>query len=85
MACYAFGFVNQYTTPIAIDNIGWRYYAIDAAWDVVICMIIWFFVVETRNSALEEVDELFYGKIHADNVFIGRSDDVQTKLEGAQE
>lgn len=80
MACYAFGFVNQYTTPIAIDNIGWRYYAINAAWDVVICVIIWLFFVETRNLALEEVDELFDGKIHADNVFIGRGDSVQTKL-----
>lgn len=81
MACYAFGFVNQYTTPIAIDNIGWRYYAINAAWDVVICVIIWYFFVETRTLALEEVDELFDGKIHADGVFIGRGDDVKTKAD----
>jgi hypothetical protein len=64
-------FVNQYTTPIAIENIGWSFYAINAAWDVVICMIIRFFFVETRNLELEEVDELFDGKIHAGNVFIG--------------
>jgi hypothetical protein len=74
MACYAFGAVHQYTTLIAIDNIGWRYYAINAVWDVIICVIICFFSVETRNLALEEVDELFDGKIHADNVFIGRGD-----------
>lgn len=74
MACYAFGFVNQYTTPIAMANIGWRYYAINAAWDVVICVIIWFYFVETKDLALEEVDELFDGQIHAEGVFIGRGD-----------
>ncbi|EOO04057.1 putative hexose transporter protein [Phaeoacremonium minimum UCRPA7] len=81
MACYAFGFVNQYTTPIAIDNIGWRYYAINAAWDVVICAIIWFFFVETKSLALEEVDKLFDGKIHADGVFVGRGDDIRLKAD----
>lgn len=79
MACYAFGFVNQYTTPIAIDSIGWRYYAINAAWDVVICAIIWFFFVETKGLALEEVDKLFDGQIHADGVFVGRGDDIKLK------
>jgi MFS family permease len=83
MACNAFGFVNQYTTPIAIDSIGWRYYAINAAWDVVICIIIWFFFVETKGLALEEVDELFDGTIHAEGVFVGRGDNVTTKADEA--
>ncbi|RFU29524.1 hypothetical protein B7463_g6815, partial [Scytalidium lignicola] len=71
MICYAFGFLNQYTTPIAIDNIGWRYYAINAAWDVVICGIIWSWFVETKGLALEEVDEIFDGMIHTDGVHVG--------------
>ena len=79
MACYALGFVNQYTTPIAIDSIGWRYYAINAGWDAVICAIIWLFFVETKNLALEEVDQLFDGEIHAEGVFIGRGDEIKTK------
>jgi MFS family permease len=79
MACYSFGFVNQYTTPIAIDNIGWRYYAVNAAWDVVICGIIWWLFVETKGLALEEVDELFDGVVHADGVFIGNGENVVAK------
>ena len=53
----------------------WRYYAINAAWDVV----IWSFFVETRVLVLEDVDELFDEKIHPDNVFNGRGDDVHTE------
>lgn len=77
MACYAFGFVNQYTTLIAINRIGWRYYAINAAWDVVICAIIFWFFVETKGRALEEVDELFDGVVHADGIFIGDGKNVE--------
>ncbi|KAG0647688.1 Dephosphocoenzyme A kinase [Hyphodiscus hymeniophilus] len=40
MACYVFGSLNQYTTPIAIDSIGWRYYTLNTARDVGICAII---------------------------------------------
>ncbi|KUI55193.1 Lactose permease [Cytospora mali] len=76
MACYAFGFVNQYTTPIAINNIGWRYYAINAAWDAVICLIIWYWFVETKGLALEEVDQIFEGVVHSDGVFIGDGKNV---------
>ena len=79
MVCYAFGFLNQYTTPIAINNIGWRYYAMNAAWDVVICVIIWFYFVETKGLALEEVDELFDGVVHSDGVHIGGGTNVASK------
>jgi hypothetical protein len=79
MACYAFGFLNQYTTPIAINSIGWRYYAINAAWDVGICAIIWFWFVETTGLALEEVDEIFDGMIHTDGVHVGDGKNVSSK------
>jgi MFS family permease len=79
MACYAFGFVNQYTTPIAIDNIGWRYYAINASWNVVICVLIWKWFVETKGLTLEETDELFDGIMHSDGVFVGDGRNVIAK------
>ncbi|KUI69084.1 Lactose permease [Cytospora mali] len=86
MACYAFGFVNQYTTPIAINNIGWRYYAINAAWDAVICIIIWYWFVETKGLALEEVDQIFEGVVHSDGVFIGDGKNVNVgkDIEGVE-
>lgn len=81
MFCYAFGFLNQYTTPIAIDKIGWRYYAINAAWDVGICAIIYFWFVETKGLALEEVDKLFDGLVHTEGVHIGDGTNVSAKSE----
>ncbi|KAJ9144701.1 Major facilitator superfamily domain, general substrate transporter [Pleurostoma richardsiae] len=80
MACYAFGFLNQYTTPIAMNNIGWRYYAINAAWDVGICAIIWFWFVETKGLALEEVDQLFDGVVHTEGIRIGDGTNISLKL-----
>ncbi|KAI7972324.1 hypothetical protein EIK77_003395 [Talaromyces pinophilus] len=79
MACYAFGFLNQYTTPIAMNNIGWRYYAINAAWDVGMCAIIWFWFVETKGLALEEVDKLFDGVVHTEGIRIGDGTNISLK------
>jgi hypothetical protein len=79
MACYAFGFANQYTTPIAIDNIGWRYYVINASWNVVICALIWKWFVETKGLTLEETDELLGGIMHSDGVFVGDGRNVLAK------
>lgn len=79
MVCYAFGFLNTYTTPIALDNIGWKYYCINAAWDVVVCAIIWFLFVETKGLALEEIDGLFDGIVHTDGVHIGDGRHVLAK------
>lgn len=79
MACYAFGFLNQYTTPIAINNIGWRYYALNAAWDVGICAVIWFWFVETKGLALEEVDQLFDGVVHTDGVLVGDGTNMEER------
>jgi len=85
MACYAFGFLNQYTTPIAMDSIGWRYYAVNAAWDVGICVIIFFWFVETKGLSLEEVDEIVDGVVHTDGVRIGDGTNVAHKSADADD
>lgn len=46
------GLINQYTTPIALQNIGWRFYAVNASWNVVICGIIALYFIETRGRPL---------------------------------
>lgn len=56
---YAFAFLNTYTLPIAIEKISWRYYAINAGWNVAIVVVIWLLFVETKGKTLEEVDQLF--------------------------
>ena len=72
--------MNQHTTAIVINDISWRYYAVNVDWDVVICVIMWWFsFVETKGRALEEVDELFDGVVHADGIFIGDGRNVVSK------
>lgn len=67
---WAFSFLNLYTTPIALKNVSWRYYVINGGWNVVIIAIIIFFFVETKGRSLEEIDEIFDGVIHTDEVVI---------------
>ncbi|KAJ6539698.1 general substrate transporter [Mycena capillaripes] len=64
MAMYALvvscaSFVNTYAGPIALQNIGWKYYIVYVVWDLFECVVIWFCVVETRGRTLEELNEIF--------------------------
>ncbi|KAL6408724.1 putative hexose transporter protein [Ilyonectria robusta] len=72
--CFVIGFINQYTTPIAISEISWKYYIINACWNVVVIGLIWSLFVETKGMTLEEVDEIFDGVVHTEGVRIGTGD-----------
>ncbi|KAH8881869.1 MFS general substrate transporter [Thozetella sp. PMI_491] len=61
---YAFQVMMNYTLPTALETIGWKFYAINAAWDALIVVAIWFLFVETKGKTLEEIDALFDGKVH---------------------
>ncbi|CAI6095278.1 unnamed protein product [Clonostachys chloroleuca] len=56
---YAFGFLNLYTIPIAIERIGWRYYAANAGWNAAILIIVYLWFKETKGRTLEEIDGVF--------------------------
>lgn len=43
---YGFTILLTYTLPIALENISWRYYAMNAGWNVLIVIAIWFLFVE---------------------------------------
>src|ERR1700754_1358619 len=62
---FAFSFLNLYTTPIALAKITWKYYAINAAWDVVILAVIMWLFVETKGKTLEQIDMIFEGVTHS--------------------
>ena len=55
-----------WTMPIALENIGWKTYMINGAWNVVIVGIILWFWVETKGRTLEEIDEVLEGAKHSD-------------------
>ncbi|RSL44980.1 hypothetical protein CEP51_016157 [Fusarium floridanum] len=56
---YLFSFLNLYTIPIAIEKIGWRYYAVNAGWDAAIIVVVFLFFKETKGRTLEEIDGVF--------------------------
>lgn len=63
--------------PIALENIGWKTYMINASWDVLEVAFVVFFWVETRKRSLEEIDEIFEGKVHILNQNIIEGHDIE--------
>ena len=55
-------FFNQYINPIALDNIGWKYYIFYCVWLAIELVVVWFFYIETRNTPLEEIARYFDGE-----------------------
>ncbi|KAL2847155.1 hypothetical protein BJY01DRAFT_234348 [Aspergillus pseudoustus] len=58
----ASSFVAGYLNPVALDNIGWRYYICQIVFDSLVVVIIYFTFVGTRGFTLEEVAQVFDGK-----------------------
>ncbi len=54
-------FFNQYVNPVALDNIGWKYYIFYCVWLGVELAVVWFYYIETRNTPLEEIAKYFDG------------------------
>lgn len=58
--------------PIALDNIGWKYYIVFVMWLAIESTIIYFAYPETKGPALEELSRLFEEE---DPMVKGRLDD----------
>ncbi|KAK8141204.1 hypothetical protein G3M48_000567 [Beauveria asiatica] len=50
-----------YVNPIALENIGWKFYIYYCVWVAVIFLTVYFFFVETAGPTLEELANLFEG------------------------
>lgn len=47
-------------SPIALDHLGWKFYFLFVAWDVVVTLpVVYFFFKETKQVSLEDIDLLF--------------------------
>jgi len=53
---------NQYVNPIALKNIGWKYYIVYVIWILFEFVYCYLFVLETKNRTLEETAALFDGE-----------------------
>ncbi|ORY30407.1 general substrate transporter [Naematelia encephala] len=54
--------INTFGLPPALAAIGWKTYLIFFAWDIVGIIVVWLFVVETKQLSLEDMDEIFDSK-----------------------
>ncbi|KIY67110.1 general substrate transporter [Cylindrobasidium torrendii FP15055 ss-10] len=52
--------INTFGLPVALERITWKVYLIFTIWDAFECVMIYFFVAETKGLTLEEVDEVFH-------------------------
>lgn len=53
---------NQYTNPIALQAIQWKYYLVYAVWIFIELGFVYVYVVETKGRSLEETAVLFDGE-----------------------
>ncbi len=51
--------VNQFGTPVALKNIGWKVYIVFTCWTAFETLIVYLFIVETNGFSLEELDDVF--------------------------
>ncbi|PPQ83376.1 hypothetical protein CVT26_012752 [Gymnopilus dilepis] len=53
---------NQYVNPIALKNLGWKYYMVYIAFIAFEVVFCYFYIIETKGRSLEETAALFDGE-----------------------
>lgn len=56
---YSAGIFGTFMLPIGMSNMGWKFYVLNASYDLVFLPMIYFAWVETKNMPLEEIPTLF--------------------------
>jgi MFS family permease len=54
--------VNQFGFPVALQNLAWKTYPVFLIWCLIQAGLIYWFIPETKNRTLEELDEIFHAK-----------------------
>ncbi|EWG49264.1 hypothetical protein FVEG_08841 [Fusarium verticillioides 7600] len=64
--------VGNQVNPIAMKNIGWKYYIVFCCILACLIVVIWFLFPETKGHTLEEIQAIFegtsHGALHADKL-----------------
>lgn len=80
-----FGLMASFAMSYAMADLGWKFYFINASWDIVFLLIVYFFWVETARVPLEEISMKF-GDLHYED-FEGQDpgnpvEQIETELTG---
>ncbi|PGH15239.1 hypothetical protein AJ80_05592 [Polytolypa hystricis UAMH7299] len=54
-------FFNTYVNPVALTALDWKYYIVFDCWIAFELFVVYWFFIETRNTALEEIAKYFDG------------------------
>jgi MFS family permease len=79
LAQFGSSIFNGFVNPIAIKEIGWKYYFVFICLLVTWLLVFWFGYPETRGVSLEEVSAIFDG----DEARDGMVNELQTKANGS--
>lgn len=74
-------FFNQYINAIALDAIAWKYYLVYCVFLGFEVFVIYFFLIETRYTPLEEINKYFDGD---DSVDVGQVATADFKERGLE-
>ncbi|KAH8660365.1 MFS sugar transporter-like protein [Xylariales sp. PMI_506] len=84
-----FGLLIVFAFPFAFEAIGWKFYMINAAWNVLEVAFVAYFWIETKGLTLEQIDEKFrgiYGKGSVmEGIEVDEKLDVITRVESVSE
>ncbi|TGO47609.1 hypothetical protein BCON_0270g00060 [Botryotinia convoluta] len=53
---------RQFAYPVALEKIKWKTYLVFVLWCPIQALVIYFFIPETKNRTLEELDDIFRAK-----------------------
>ncbi|KAF7294522.1 General substrate transporter [Mycena kentingensis (nom. inval.)] len=53
------GFINTFANAVGLGDLGWKYYFVFVAWNLVASVLWYLFGVETNGRTLEQLDEIF--------------------------
>lgn len=85
LSVYGSLIVLAFVNPIALDNIGWRYYIFFCCFDVLVLIVTWFMFPETKGHSLEEIAEVFDGPSPAiSGAIFDKGDELVGKGEHAE-
>ena len=74
--------VNQFGTPVAMQNIGWKMYLVMACWLAVQTVWAFFTITESRGFTLEELDDIYAAR-NPVKESIKRNREMKKKLKAA--
>lgn len=58
---YIFLSMQLFVNPIALENVGWKYFLLSDSVDVVLIFLVWWLFIETKGRTMEQVAALFDG------------------------